>query len=182
MPAPEPVDVVVVPTGQTVKLTKGELENQASFEERHNSMERRVDSMIAAVYRFQRTGRSKNAGVVRALSAALFEIEQRMEMAWVMSLNEGTVGQMGRTELSHYYPIIRRMYDVFAESRLLEPREVTESTQEGDLREMRQRDRDNPIMVYAHEPDCALDHIPRRPGHYNNYPKRCPDPATWEEL
>lgn len=162
-------------------LTKFEAELRLNDADTYASMRRRMRSMLTAAERFRQHGRNKNAGVYAALMAALYEINERMQLAYDLTqdCDEGDrVGKLCRAELHHYYPIIRRMYDQFASSRLLEPSEVTESTMEGAVREAAQRDRDNPVLVWAHDDDCTVDHIPNGP---RSRRKNCPTPEEWED-
>lgn len=162
-------------------LTKFEAELRLDAEETYKSMKRRLDSMTMAAQRHQQWGKNKNAGIHGALMTALREIDERVRMAHIMGLgreDNDPVSRMYRTELNAYYPVIRRMYDVFVMSRLLEPSEVTESTMEGGIREASQRVRDNPVTVWAHDDGCTVDHIPRGPGaRYKN----CPTAEEWDE-
>lgn len=164
-------------------LTKFEAELRLDEDGMYASMRRRIDAMELAARRFRDYGKNKNAGVHAALMAALYEIDERMQMAYVMSLRgedeeDSPVTRMFRAELHHYYPIIRKMYDQFAMSRLLEPSEVTESTMEGAIRESYQRDRDNPVLVYAHDEGCTIDHIANGP---KSRRKNCPTPEEWDD-
>lgn len=158
-------------------MTKGEIENQMSGAERFEAMQRRVDSMIKAIMRFRAYRKNKNEGVVAALQVTLWEINDRMRMAWLMGGDRDS--PLFRGELLAYYTLVRRMYDEFAESRLLEPSEVTESTQASETRERAQRNRDNPILVWAHDDDCTVDHNPRKPTFDGS--KRCPTPEEWDD-
>jgi cytosine/adenosine deaminase-related metal-dependent hydrolase len=162
-------------------LTKFEAELRLNEDDMYESMRRRMKSMLTAAHRFIRSGKSKNAGVVAALTAALYEIDDRMEVARSLSVTGprgDRVADMGRRELCNYYPIIRKMYDQFAAFRLLQPHEVTESTMDSALREERQRERNNPVLVYAHDEGCTIDHTPNGP---NGSRKNCPTPEEWDE-
>jgi hypothetical protein len=162
-------------------LTKFEAELRLNDDDMYASMKRRVESMIMAAERHQEGGKNKNAGIHAALMTTLYEIDKRMRMAYALSLgstDQNRVAVLYGAELRAYYPIIRKMYDQFAASRLLQPSEVTESTMEGHLREIRQRERDNPIMVYAHDEGCTIDHIPNGP---RSNRKNCPTPEEWDD-
>lgn len=163
-------------------LTKFEAELLLRGDERHESYRRRLKSMLMAATRFREWGKNKNAGIHGALMAALYEIDERFRMAHYGSMahpeNDDRLGQHYRAELGHYYPIIHRMYDVFAMSRLLEPSEVTESTMDSALREANQRERDNPVMVWAHDEGCTVDHTPNGP---KSRRKNCPTPKEWDD-
>lgn len=174
-----------------VVYTKQELEARMSDDELYRSMQRRMDSMKMAANRFREWGKNRNAGIWGALMDALYEIDERMRYAHILGLRyepkgDGSpqadshcrIAALHEAQLNAHYPVIRRMYDAFADSRLLEPSEVTEATREGDARERARRDRDNPVLVYAHDSDCTIDHIANGP---KGRRKNCPTPEEWDE-
>jgi hypothetical protein len=177
-----------------IRYTKQELELRMSEEELFESMRRRLETMQAALRRRRTWRKNKTEGVLITVLETLWEIDERMGIAYALShrldvapdADEKTVRQTKThnvlagiygAELQTGYRILRRMYDAMAGSRLLEPSEVTESTREGAIREMNQRDRDNPVMVWAHAAHCpeSVDHIAPKPRGRHVCPK------TWEE-
>jgi hypothetical protein len=172
----------------TRTMTQGEIERNANDLELYLSMRRRIDAMEKALSDLGLWGRNRNTGVMAAMRNALHEISDRTLVAFAGSVRDetdfpGAVGgagigvTMARAELRAYYGILRAMYESFAAYRLIEPSDVTEATREGELADGRKRDRNNPPLVYAHDPDCTVDHTPNGP---KSRRKNCPTPEEWD--
>jgi hypothetical protein len=164
-------------------MTQGEVERQANDAEQYASMRRRIKTMEEALRKLGFWGRNRNAGVMAAMRNMLHEVDQRMMASYFGSVvpEETAAGKVGVTmanaELRAYYGILRAMYESFAAYRLIDPSDVTEATLEGELADIRKRDRDNPPLVYAHDPDCTVDHTPNGPKIHR---KNCPTPEEWD--
>jgi hypothetical protein len=167
----------------TRTMTQGEIERNANDLELYLSMRRRIDAMDKALSNLGLWGRSRNTGVMAAMRNALHEISDRTLVAFAGSVRDETdearsIGvTMANAELRAYYGILRAMYESFAAYRLIDPSDVTEATREGELADGRKRDRNNPPLVYAHDPDCTVDHTPNGP---KSRRKNCPTPEEWD--
>jgi hypothetical protein len=100
----------------------------------HESMVRRVEQAQKAVDPLK-SGRSRQAGMARALGAVLDELHERMDLAWTV-LNERPFGGVERAtfrgqkaaELGICYTAIQGAYDELAQLGVISKDERTEPT------------------------------------------------------
>jgi hypothetical protein len=116
----------------------------------HESMVRRVEQAQKAIDPLK-AGRSRQAGMARALGAVLDELHGRMDLAW-MVLNEQPFGGVERAtfrgqkaaELGICYTAIQGAYDELAQLGIISKDERTEPTTIELVKALKEQERVEP--------------------------------------